>query len=159
MPECVACGKVLEGTEDHLCPHCLETADQSTTSFVPVGQPEVSTRVEHSPDDDIYLEVLKGPQIGERFFLEGDHITLGRDPKVQLFLGDITVSREHAIITRAGSEVFLCDAGSLNGTYLNGSIVEEASLKDGDVIQVGTFQLVFYWSSSPEASSSLGNNS
>jgi len=123
----------------------LDTADQSTTSFLPVGSPEASARNEHSSDDDIYLKVLKGPQIGERFFLDGEYITIGRDPKVQLFLGDITVSREHAIIQREGAEVRLRDAGSLNGTYVNGSIVEEAILRDGDVLQIGTFQLVFYW--------------
>lgn len=146
MSECTACGKTHESSDHHLCENCLETADQSTTSFLPVGRAQAPERAEHSPDDDIYLQVLKGPQIGERFFLDGDYITIGRDPDVQLFLGDITVSREHAIITREGDQVRLRDAGSLNGTYLNGSIVEEATLKDGDTIQIGTFQLVFYWS-------------
>jgi len=119
----------------------LETSSQSTTSFVPVGQPQPTPATVHSPDEDISLRVIKGPQVGERFFLDGDRITIGRDPKVQLFLSDITVSREHAVIIREGSEVRVKDAGSLNGTYLNGSIVEEALLKDGDILQVGTFQL------------------
>jgi pSer/pThr/pTyr-binding forkhead associated (FHA) protein len=101
----------------------------------------------HSPDDDISLRVVKGPQVGERFFLEGDRITIGRDPEEQLFLSDITVSREHAIITREGAEVRVRDADSLNGTYLNGSIVEDALLKDGDILQIGTFQLRFCWGS------------
>jgi len=126
----------------------MDTADQSTTSFVPVGLPEVKTIVEHTPDDDIFLQVVKGPQVGERFFLEGERIIIGRDPEAQLFLGDITVSREHAAILREGAEVSVRDLGSLNGTYLNGNIVEEALLKCGDILQIGTFQLMFCWGNS-----------
>jgi len=116
---------------------------------VPVNRnsAELVSRSEHSPDDDIYLEVVKGPQVGERFFLEGDNIIIGRDPEVQLFLGDITVSREHAVIVRDGAEVLVRDLGSLNGTYLNDDIVEESLLKGGDIIQIGTFQLMFCWGS------------
>ena len=33
--------------------------------------------------------------------------------------------------------------GSLNGTYLNRELVEEAPLRDGDELQIGTFKLVF----------------
>ena len=147
MALCPSCGREIAGKE-RLCHGCLETADQSTTSFVPVGQPEALNRVEHSPDDDIFLEVVKGPQIGERFFLDGERITIGRDPKVQLFLSDITVSREHAVIVREGAEVYVQDLGSLNGTYLNGNIVEDACLKSGDILQIGTFQLMFCWGTS-----------
>jgi len=123
----------------------LDTADQSTTSFVPVGRPESVKRVEHSPDDEIFLQIVKGPQVGERFYLEGDYIVVGRDPKAQLFLGDVTVSREHVAIVRDGADVSLRDLGSLNGTYLNGDIVEESLLRSGDIIQIGTFQLMFCW--------------
>ena len=144
MPLCPSCGREIEGVK-RLCHNCLETADQSTTSFVPVGQAVASKRIEHSPDDNIYLQVIKGPQIGERFFLDGDRITIGRDPDAQLFLSDITVSREHVLIIREGAEVSVQDLGSLNGTYLNGKIVEDAFLKDGDTLQIGTFQLMFCW--------------
>ncbi|MCL2437693.1 MAG: FHA domain-containing protein [Coriobacteriia bacterium] len=144
MPVCQSCGSELQG-DSHLCRDCLDTADQSTTSFVPVGRPRNNERIEHSPDDDIFLKIVKGPQIEERFYLEGDYIVIGRDPKAQLFLGDVTVSREHAAIIREGIEVSVRDLGSLNGTYLNGDIVEESLLKSGDIIQIGTFQLMFCW--------------
>ena len=35
------------------------------------------------------------------------------------------------------------DAGSLNGTYLNRNRVDEAPLRDGDELQIGSFKLVF----------------
>ena len=146
MPFCSHCGQKVE-IPGHLCKECLETSSQSTTSFVPVGQPQAAPATVHTPDEDISLIVVKGPQVGERFFLDGKRITIGRDPKVQLFLSDVTVSREHAIITREGAEVRVRDAGSLNGTYLNGRIVEDALLNDGDILQIGTFQLRFCWGS------------
>jgi len=147
MAECQNCGRELKGTS-HLCDPCMETAEQSTTSFVPVGSADVdkTSASTHSPSEDAFLQVVKGPQIGERFFLEGDRIVIGRDPKAELFLGDITVSREHAEIVReGGADIAVRDLGSLNGTYVNGEIVEEANLKNGDVIQIGTFQLMFCW--------------
>ena len=36
------------------------------------------------------------------------------------------------------------DVGSLNGTYVNREIVEEAHLSTGDEVQIGKFRLVFY---------------
>ena len=146
MTRCEICGRDFEG-QGRLCDACRITADQSTTSFVPVGgrNDTAGAAIVHSPDDDIFLQVVKGPQVGERFFLEGDDIIIGRDPEVQLFLSDITVSREHAEILRKDADVFIRDMGSLNGTYLNGKIVEHAQLRSGDIIQIGTFQLMFCW--------------
>ena len=42
-----------------------------------------------------------------------------------------------------GDEVSVVDAGSLNGTYVNGVSVDRAMLKTGDAVQVGRFQMVF----------------
>ena len=36
------------------------------------------------------------------------------------------------------------DVGSLNGTYVNRELVEEATLSTGDEVQIGKFRLVFY---------------
>ena len=142
MTVCESCGrKTVDGKR--LCPECLEASAQATTSFVPVGRPVKVPATEHPPGAEIYLRVVKGPQVDERFYLEGERITIGRDPKAQLFLNDRTVSREHAVIERDGSKITLRDAGSLNGTYLNGLIIEEALLAEDDLLQIGTFQLAF----------------
>jgi pSer/pThr/pTyr-binding forkhead associated (FHA) protein len=142
MTICENCGTDFAGT-GRLCPECEETTTAPTTSFAPVGAPRIQAPVVIDASSDICLCVVKGPQVGECFYLEGDHITIGRDPKAQLFLNDLTVSREHATIDRRGTEVILHDAASLNGTYLNGIIVDEAKLKNGDLLQIGTFQLAF----------------
>jgi pSer/pThr/pTyr-binding forkhead associated (FHA) protein len=55
----------------------------------------------------------------------------------------MTVSREHAVVEADEHGVRVSDAGSLNGTYVNGVVAEQASLSDGDVLQIGTFQMLF----------------
>jgi pSer/pThr/pTyr-binding forkhead associated (FHA) protein len=62
-----------------------------------------------------------------------------------VFLDDVTVSRAHAVFERRpGPAWFVRDAGSLNGTYVNGEQVEETKLASGDEVQVGRFKLVFF---------------
>jgi pSer/pThr/pTyr-binding forkhead associated (FHA) protein len=90
------------------------------------------------------LIVRKGPQPGEKFFLDRATLTLGRDPESDIFLNDMTVSRTHAVLNCSVSGVSVRDSGSLNGTYVNGEVVDSAQLADGDILQVGTFQMIFF---------------
>jgi pSer/pThr/pTyr-binding forkhead associated (FHA) protein len=53
------------------------------------------------------------------------------------------VSRDHALIVRRGSDWFLDDLGSLNGTYVNRRRIESERLGDGDELQVGKYKLTF----------------
>jgi pSer/pThr/pTyr-binding forkhead associated (FHA) protein len=97
------------------------------------------------------LSIVKGPQTGATFVLENDAILLGRDPSNDVFLNDMTVSRRHARIDLSGIGVGMAtieDLGSLNGTWVDGAIVNRASLKDGTTIQIGTFRMVFHTNSS-----------
>ena len=84
-----------------------------------------------------------GGRAGESFALDGDRITIGRRPDSDVFLDDITVSRDHAIIVVRGSDFFLDDCGSLNGTYVNRNRIESQRLADGDELQVGKYKLTF----------------
>jgi pSer/pThr/pTyr-binding forkhead associated (FHA) protein len=92
------------------------------------------------------LVVIKGPNIGDKFFINKPEFTIGRITESDLFLDDITVSRKHVSIIKEGSEFRIKDSGSLNGSYLNGKIVEEAILKDMDRIQVGKYIFLFFYS-------------
>jgi hypothetical protein len=84
-----------------------------------------------------------GGRSGESFPLEKDRLTIGRRPDSDIFLDDVTVSRDHAILVRRGSDYFLDDCGSLNGTYVNRSRIESHRLGDGDELQVGKYKLAF----------------
>ena len=89
------------------------------------------------------LVVARGSDEGARFVLERDVTTAGRHPDSDVFLDDITVSRRHVVIERAGDAFTLRDVGSLNGTYVNRERIDEATLNSGDQVQIGKFKLVF----------------
>jgi FHA domain len=81
---------------------------------------------------------------GEVFALDGEQVTIGRSPDSDIFLDDITVSRNHAVITLGANGSVLRDLASLNGTYVNRRRIEaEEPLVDGDELQVGKFRLTY----------------
>jgi pSer/pThr/pTyr-binding forkhead associated (FHA) protein len=84
-----------------------------------------------------------GGRVGESFPLDHDRMTIGRRPDSDVFLDDVTVSRDHALIVRRGDEYHLDDLGSLNGTYVNRRRIESHHLADGDELQVGKYKLTF----------------
>ena len=122
-----------------------------------------STRVFRMPSDDAtapdlmksarisnpVLSIIKGPQTGNTFQIDGAETTIGRDPANTIFLTDMTVSRAHAKILRDGANVVIEDLGSLNGTWVDGAIVNSSPLHDGSSVQIGTFTLVYH-ESQPE---------
>jgi pSer/pThr/pTyr-binding forkhead associated (FHA) protein len=84
-----------------------------------------------------------GGRVGESFPLDGDRMTIGRRPDSDVFLDDVTVSRDHALIIRRGDEFHLDDLGSLNGTYVNRRRIDSHRLADGDELQIGRYKLTF----------------
>jgi pSer/pThr/pTyr-binding forkhead associated (FHA) protein len=85
-----------------------------------------------------------GGRAGESFPLAGDRLTIGRRPDSDVFLDDVTVSRDHAILVRRASEYHLDDCGSLNGTYVNRRRIDSHRLTDGDEVQVGKYKLAYF---------------
>ena len=133
---CSSCGASIE-----------EQAEHNTTMSVAVPvesvEEEVTVDIGELPAGVGMLVVTRGPNSGSKFALDEDVITAGRHPESVIFLDDITVSRRHAEVRRAGDGYVVRDVGSLNGTYLNRERVEEGQLHDGDELQIGTFKLVF----------------
>jgi pSer/pThr/pTyr-binding forkhead associated (FHA) protein len=84
-----------------------------------------------------------GGRAGESFALESARLTVGRRPDSDVFLDDVTVSRDHAVIVRRGDDYYLDDCGSLNGTYVNRQRIESEKLSDGDELQIGKYKLAF----------------
>jgi len=142
VAQCPACGVPVD-SKDGVCPSCGLHVPGATASFEPVEQAEAAAPTSTATEGPA-LVVRKGPQPGERFFLDRPKLTIGRDPLSDIFLNDMTVSRIHAVLDCSGGAVQVTDSGSLNGTYVNGGLVDTAQLADGDVLQVGTFQMVFF---------------
>jgi hypothetical protein len=84
-----------------------------------------------------------GGRVGESFPLQADRLGIGRRPDSEIFLDDVTVSRDHALLVRRGDAYYLDDLGSLNGTYVNRKRIESEQLHDGDELQVGKYKLTF----------------
>lgn len=88
------------------------------------------------------LVVLVREDTRERLALNLPGGTIGRAPMNQLVLADDGVSRVHSEIRLNGSAVTLSDAGSLNGTLLNGKTLKApARIKTGDTISLGNVTL------------------
>ncbi len=85
-----------------------------------------------------------GGRVGESFPVDGERMSIGRRPDSEVFLDDITVSRDHALLIRRGEDWFLDDCGSLNGTYVNRSRIDSHRLEEGDEVQVGKYKLTFH---------------
>ena len=84
-----------------------------------------------------------GGRAGEAFALGGPRMTIGRSPEAEVFLDDVTVSRNHALLVRRRDGLYIDDLGSLNGTYVNRRRIESHRLQDGDELQVGKYKLTF----------------
>jgi len=113
-----------------------EVADTGDRT-APVGQLELPRGVG-------LLVVMRGNEEGARFPLEIPETTVGRRPDSHVFLDDITVSRQHAVFSTEGQVTSVRDVGSLNGTYVNRTRIDEAVLlASGDEVQVGKFKLVY----------------
>jgi len=70
-------------------------------------------------------------------------VSIGRDPSNDLVLPDAMVSRRHAVIEYRGSQYFLRDCNSSNGSLINGDRISERGLRDGDLVAIGTARLLF----------------
>ena len=86
--------------------------------------------------------VTRGPIAGSRFPLHQAVTSAGRDPRGDIFLDDVTVSRRHAEFRSERGELQVVDIDSFNGTYVNGRPIDSAVLTNGDEIQMGKFRLV-----------------
>jgi pSer/pThr/pTyr-binding forkhead associated (FHA) protein len=84
-----------------------------------------------------------GGRVGQSFPLHGERMRIGRSPDAEVFLDDVTVSRDHAVLVHRSGAWFLDDSGSLNGTYVNRRRIDSHRLEDGDELQVGKYKLTY----------------
>ncbi len=75
--------------------------------------------------------------------LTKDRTTLGRRPYNDVVIDNLAISGEHAVFQMMGSEVFIEDLNSTNGTYVNGKAAKKLQLNNGDTVEVGKYKIKF----------------
>lgn len=147
---CTRCGHPNRD-DARFCANCgAPLQEDSTVSLTPVESEDDENIEFPFPEDELetgqaLVQVKRGPNAGSTFLLDTDSSSVGRNTDSVVFLDDITVSRRHATFERRpGGEWFVRDAGSLNGTYVNGEQVDETKLATGDQVQIGRFRLTFF---------------
>ena len=118
--------------------------DEKTRVSVPILSPSGS-------DDHGILIQIYGPKLGERYTLEADRSTIGRDLGNSIVLVDESVSRFHAKIERTARGFVLEDLESTNGSRVNDDSIKSCLLKSGDQLQIGSFILKYIGSGNVEA--------
>ena len=154
--KCPRCGSVSPA-EARFCSVCgaplVDHSGDTTTMFAVTGEgtptAESLSEAEHEkvrrdlPAGNALLVVTRGACDSNRFLIDHDVTTVGRHPESDIFLDDITVSRHHAKFVRSGGHLYLEDLGSLNGTYVNRTLLDGRSLiRDEDEIQIGKYRAI-----------------
>ena len=84
-----------------------------------------------------------GGRAGESFRPAGARTRIGRSPECDIFLDDVTVSRNHAVLVEHDGKYTVEDQGSLNGTFVNRKRIDSAPLEEGDELQIGKYRMTF----------------
>jgi hypothetical protein len=84
-----------------------------------------------------------GGRAGESFRPAGERTRIGRSPDCEIFLDDVTVSRNHAVLIEQNGKFSVEDQGSLNGTFVNRNRIDSAPLEEGDELQIGKYRMTF----------------
>ncbi len=136
---CQKCGSYLAATGEIKSGETTEayTVDDQSGELKPVDLDRVS-----SQGASLVIRT-GGGRGGETFPLDTDRSTIGRNPDAEVFLDDVTVSRNHAMLVQRPDGMYIDDLGSLNGTYVNKHRIESHRLVDGDELQVGKYKLTF----------------
>jgi len=120
---------------DQFCPSCkrMVLADWARCKFCQAPLRELRAE----------LEFVSGPLVGTQMSLDRDVTSIGSADTNTIPLTDTGVSRKHCGIRRVDGGYELADLGSTNGVYVNGNKVARHKLEIGDVIRVGTTEMVF----------------
>jgi DNA-binding NtrC family response regulator len=89
----------------------------------------------------IRAEVVSGPDAGAVARLAGPEVRIGSGADCDLVLTDPTVSRQHLVLRVEGDDIRVLDAGSRNGSTLDGVRVRDAYARPDSLIAIGSTTL------------------
>lgn len=130
---CAACGFKISGSTQRMQPIRPMRAPEEAAPRPVIERPPLNAS----------FTVVRGEPINTYYGLEQRTMTIGRAPSNDIFLNDMTVSGHHAETFVVDGQFHIRDTGSFNGVWINNENVDEAVLHDGDIVQIGTFCLLF----------------
>jgi FHA domain/zinc-ribbon domain len=131
---CSRCGALLEKGE---------SGAETTQAFSPEEVDELAREPVEGLEGPALVVRSGGGRAGETFRPSGERTRIGRSPECEIFLDDVTVSRNHAVLVERDGHFFVEDQGSLNGTFVNRSRIDNQELENGDELQIGKYRLTF----------------
>lgn len=72
-----------------------------------------------------------------------DRAVIGRTKECSVLLEDAHLSRQHCVVFREGTDYFVQDLDTRNGTQVNGVAIKKQQLRDGDTVSIGLTKLTF----------------
>ena len=90
------------------------------------------------------LVAIEGPLAGNKYqIIENEDIIIGRANDCSVQIPDSEVSRQHARITLHNAGIWVQDAGSRNGVFINEKrVVRPTELRPGGRLSLGTHAFV-----------------
>jgi FHA domain len=131
---CSRCGALLEKGD---------AASETTQSFSPDDVGDLAHELLDGLEGPALVVRAGGGRAGETFHPSGERTRIGRSPECEIFLDDVTVSRNHAVLVERGGGFTVEDQGSLNGTFVNRHRIESVRLENGDELQIGKYRMTF----------------
>lgn len=87
--------------------------------------------------------VCLSSDLGERYVMNKEAVTIGRAAECDIQISADFVSRQHATIRREDADMYIEDSSSTNGVYVNAVRVRRKALADGDEITIGESKFRF----------------
>jgi hypothetical protein len=130
---CSRCGALLNKSEG---------GGETTQTFTP-GEVADLVHEDFGLEGPALVVRAGGGRAGESFRPAGERTRIGRSPDCEIFLDDVTVSRNHAVLVQRDGAYWVEDQGSLNGTFVNRKRIDSAQLREGDELQIGKYRMTF----------------
>lgn len=99
----------------------------------------------HMPQAVLRLRRRGGQAGAEQVYrLDREVIQIGRHVSNDIVVNDRRVSRHHAQVRYENGRFVIYDLGSLNGIGINRTNVRQHTLRDGDLVSVGSYDFIFH---------------
>src|SRR5947207_2071829 len=89
------------------------------------------------------VTVIFGGKEEKTYQLDKSRLVVGREPKCDIQIDNLGISREHCAFSQRGEAYLIQDLNSSNGTYVNGKKITEHFLNNDDEIIIGKYKLLF----------------